>query len=81
MIMAESAAYDNIHQLTSMANNLATFVQQAVIVGTAAHEVERGLETSAGNGMASDRSLFPGVAYSSNLHGNSLRSGMPVRPF
>jgi len=41
MIMAESAAYDNIHQLTGMADNLATFVQQAVAAGTAAHEVER----------------------------------------
>jgi hypothetical protein len=41
MIMAESAAYDNIHQLTGMAENLATFVQQAVVAGTAAHVVER----------------------------------------
>ena len=41
MIMAESVAYDNIHQLTGMADNLATFVQQAVVAGTAAHEVER----------------------------------------
>ena len=41
MIMAETAAFDNIGQLTGMAEDLATFVQQAVVDGTAAHEVER----------------------------------------
>ncbi|MFV1968983.1 MAG: hypothetical protein ACC628_26485, partial [Pirellulaceae bacterium] len=41
MIMAESAAFDNIEQLTGMAEDLASFVQQAVVEGTAAHEVER----------------------------------------
>jgi hypothetical protein len=41
MIMAESAAFDNIQELTGMADNLADFVQQAVVAGTAAHEVER----------------------------------------
>jgi hypothetical protein len=41
MIMAESAAFDNIQQLTGMAESLASFVQQAVVDGTAAHEVER----------------------------------------
>jgi len=41
MIMAETAAFDNIGQLTGMAEDLVTFVQQAVVDGTAAHEVER----------------------------------------
>ena len=41
MIMAESAAFDNIEQLMGMAENLAAFVQQAAAQGTAAHEVEK----------------------------------------
>ena len=41
MIMAESAAFDNLQQLTSMAENLAAFVQQATVQGTAAHQVEK----------------------------------------
>ena len=41
MIMAECAAFDNIQQLTGMAESLASFVQQAVVDGMAAHEVER----------------------------------------
>jgi len=41
MIMAESAAFDNIEQLTGMAENLTAFVQQAAAQGTAAHEVEK----------------------------------------
>ena len=41
MIMAESAAFDNLQQLTGMAENLAAFVQQSVVEGTAAHEVEK----------------------------------------
>ena len=41
MIMAESAAFDNIQKLTGMAESMAGFVQQAVVAGTAAHEVER----------------------------------------
>ena len=41
MLMAESAAFDNLQQLTSMAENLAAFVQQATVQGTAAHQVEK----------------------------------------
>lgn len=41
MIMAESVAFDNIKHLTGMAESLSAFVQQAVVAGTAAHEVER----------------------------------------
>jgi hypothetical protein len=41
MIMAESAAFDKIEQLTGMADNLAAFVRQSVAQGTAAHEVEK----------------------------------------
>jgi len=40
-MMAETAAFDNIQQLTGMAESLADFVQRAVVEGTAAHEVER----------------------------------------
>lgn len=43
MIMAEMAAFDNVKQLTEMADDLATFVQQAAVEGTAAHEVEKGV--------------------------------------
>lgn len=41
MIMAKSAAFDNLQQLTGMAENLAAFVQQAAAQGTAAHQVEK----------------------------------------
>ena len=40
MIMAEMAAFDNVKELTEMADDLATFVRQAAVEGTAAHEVE-----------------------------------------
>jgi len=43
MIMAEMAAFDNVKELTEMADDLATFVQQAAVEGTAAHEVEKGV--------------------------------------
>ena len=43
MIMAEMAAFDNINVLTEMADDLATFVRQAVVEGVAAHEVEKGV--------------------------------------
>lgn len=43
MIMAEMAAFDNVKELTGMAEDLASFVQQAVVEGTAAHEVEKGV--------------------------------------
>jgi hypothetical protein len=43
MIMAEMAAFDNLEQLTEMADDLATFVRQAAVEGTAAHEVEKGV--------------------------------------
>ena len=43
MIMAEMAAFDNVNELTAMAGDLATFVQQAAVDGTAAHEVEIGI--------------------------------------
>ena len=43
MIMAEMAAFDNVEELTGMANDLATFVQRAAVEGTAAHEVEKGV--------------------------------------
>lgn len=41
MIMAEMAAFDNINELAKMADDLATFVRQAAVEGTAAHEVEK----------------------------------------
>ena len=41
MIMAESVAFDNIQQLTEMAEDLVGFVQQAAAEGTAAHDVEK----------------------------------------
>lgn len=43
MIMAEMAAFDNIKELTEMADDLATFVQRAAVEGTAAHKVEKGV--------------------------------------
>ena len=43
MIMAEVAAFDNLEELAGMADDLATFVQQAAVEGTAAHEVEKGV--------------------------------------
>ncbi|NQT40227.1 MAG: ISKra4 family transposase [Planctomycetes bacterium] len=43
MIMAEMAAFDNVKELTEMADDLATFVRQAAVEGTAAHEVEKGV--------------------------------------
>ena len=43
MIMAEMAAFDNVKELTGMADDLATFVRQAAVEGTAAHEVEKGV--------------------------------------
>lgn len=41
MIMAEMAAFDNVNELTAMADDLATFVRQAAVEGKAAHEVEK----------------------------------------
>ena len=43
MILAEMAAFDNLEELAEMAEGLATFVQQAAVEGTAAHEVENGI--------------------------------------
>jgi hypothetical protein len=43
MIMAEMAALDNLEDLTEMAKDLTTFVREAVVEGTAAHEVEKGI--------------------------------------
>jgi hypothetical protein len=43
MIMAEMTAFDNIKELTTMVDDLATFVRQAAVEGTAAHEVEKGV--------------------------------------
>jgi len=43
MIMAEMAAFDNVKELTEMAEDLATFVQQAAVEGAAAHKVEKGV--------------------------------------
>ena len=43
MIMAEIAAFDNVKELTGMAEDLATFVRRAAVEGTAAHEVEKGV--------------------------------------
>jgi len=43
MIMAEMTAFDNLEELTEMAEDLATFVRGAVIEGTAVHEVEKGI--------------------------------------
>ncbi len=43
MMIAEMAAFDNDKELTEMTDELATFVQQATVEGTAAHEVERGV--------------------------------------
>jgi hypothetical protein len=43
MIMAEMAAFDNINELAEMADDLATFVQQAAVAGAPAHKVEKGV--------------------------------------
>jgi len=43
MIMADMAAFGNVKELTEMAEDLATFVQQAAVEGAAAHEVELGV--------------------------------------
>jgi len=43
MIMAEMAAFGNAKELTAMADDLASFVRQAAVEGTAAHEVEKGV--------------------------------------
>jgi len=43
MIMAETAAFDNVDELAKMGQDLATYVQQAAIEGTAAHAVERAI--------------------------------------
>lgn len=43
MIMAEMAAFDNVNELVAMADDLATFVRQAALDGTAAHEAEIGI--------------------------------------
>jgi hypothetical protein len=43
MIIAEMAAFDNLEDLLDMAEDLTSFVQKAVIEGTAAHEVEKGV--------------------------------------
>jgi len=43
MMMAETAAFDNINELTAMSEDLATFVRQAVVEGMAAHEMEKGV--------------------------------------
>lgn len=40
MIMAEAAAFDNARELSEMGLDLESFVQQAAVDGTAAHEVE-----------------------------------------
>jgi hypothetical protein len=45
MIMPEMAVFDNINELVTMAGELATFVHQAAVEGTAAHEVEKGVWT------------------------------------
>ena len=41
MIMAEMAAFDNVKELSAMADDLASFVRQAAVEGAAAHEVEK----------------------------------------
>lgn len=41
MIMAEMAAFDNVKELSAMADDLANFVRQAAVGGMAAHEVEK----------------------------------------
>ena len=43
MIVAEKAAFDNLKDLSAMAGDLASFVQQAAVEGKAAHEVEKGV--------------------------------------
>ncbi len=43
MIMAEVAAFDKLEELLEMAEDLRTFVREAVVEGTAAHEVEKGV--------------------------------------
>jgi hypothetical protein len=43
MIMAEMAAFDNAKELAAMADDLETFVRNAVVASTAAHEVEKGV--------------------------------------
>jgi hypothetical protein len=43
MIMAETVAFDNVDALSEMGQDLATYVRQAAIEGTAAHEAEKGV--------------------------------------
>ena len=43
MIMAEAAAFGNVDELTETGHDLATYVRQAVVEGTAAHELEKGV--------------------------------------
>jgi hypothetical protein len=43
MSMAEMTAFDNVKELAAMADDLASFVRQATVEGTAAHEVEKGV--------------------------------------
>lgn len=43
MIMAETAAFDNIKEMAAMAEDLAAFVQRAAVEGLAAHEAEKGV--------------------------------------
>jgi len=43
MIMAEMAAFDNPEILAEMGEDLAAFVRQAAVEGTAVHEVEKGV--------------------------------------
>jgi len=43
MIMAETAAFDNVDGLTEMGQDLASYVRQAAIEGTPMHAVEKGI--------------------------------------
>jgi hypothetical protein len=43
MIMAETAAFDNVDELTERGHDLVSYVRQAAMEGTAVHEVERGI--------------------------------------
>ena len=43
MMLAEMAAFDNLEELIEMTKDLTTFVREAVVEGTAAHKVEKGV--------------------------------------
>ena len=88
MVMAEMAAFDSVKELAEMADDLATFVQQAAVEGTAVHKVEIGLWGSALE-CSEWRALYHhalreadrlGLEISLNIQSGSSRSSSRKRP-